>query len=320
MTGTAETRTHAARITRHGQAPVVREVDLPVVGEGQVLVTVTAAPIVPLDLLCAGGTSYFGPPDLPYTPGVQGVGRLPDGIRVWFTTAAGMRPGDGALARHCVVSAASVLPVGEAVPDAVVAGLGLSAVAAAGALSRAGFAAGETVAVLGARGVVGQVAVQLARVRGAARVVAVQRGGGRAPGADAVVDAALAGPELAAALAVALPDGADVVVDPVWGPVAEVAATVLRNGGRLVNLGDSAGAAASFPSALLRSRRIDVRGYTNLSQTWAEQCAALLEVLELVEAGRLAVDVTTYPLADVERAWADHALQAPGRGRVVVVM
>ena len=41
---------------------------------GNSIVRVSAAPIVPLDLLCAGGTSYFGPPPLPYVPGVQGVG------------------------------------------------------------------------------------------------------------------------------------------------------------------------------------------------------------------------------------------------------
>ena len=51
----------------------------------------TAAPITPLDLLCASGTSYFGVPALPYVPGVQGVGVVrpaPElvGRRVWFPT------------------------------------------------------------------------------------------------------------------------------------------------------------------------------------------------------------------------------------------
>lgn len=50
----------------------------------------------PLDLLCAGGTSYFGTPATPYVPGVQGVGTVGDGTLVWFPTAAGMAPGDGA--------------------------------------------------------------------------------------------------------------------------------------------------------------------------------------------------------------------------------
>ena len=56
------------------------------------LVRVTAAPIVPLDLLAASGTSYFGRPATPYVPGVQGVGVVErsathePGTRVWFAT------------------------------------------------------------------------------------------------------------------------------------------------------------------------------------------------------------------------------------------
>ena len=59
--------THAAP-PEHGLRP------MPQRGPGQALVQVTAAPISPLDLLCASGKSYFGAPALPYIPGVQGIG------------------------------------------------------------------------------------------------------------------------------------------------------------------------------------------------------------------------------------------------------
>ena len=78
-------------------------------GTGQALVRVTAAPISPLDLLCATGRSYFGPPQLPYMPGAQGVGtvveadRFAPGQRVWFSCDAGMKPGDGSMAAYCIV-------------------------------------------------------------------------------------------------------------------------------------------------------------------------------------------------------------------------
>ena len=74
------------------------------VEQGHTLVRVTAVPVVPLDLLCASGTSYFGEPAVPYVPGVQGVGvveesgSVPVGTRVWFATNAGMGPGDGGMA------------------------------------------------------------------------------------------------------------------------------------------------------------------------------------------------------------------------------
>ena len=50
----------AAQIVECGRPPVVAEQEPPVAGEGHVLVDVLAAPITPLDLLCATGTSYFG--------------------------------------------------------------------------------------------------------------------------------------------------------------------------------------------------------------------------------------------------------------------
>ena len=92
----------AAEIRTPGEPPVVAERAAPVPGEGEVLVEVVAAPIIPLDLFCASGKSYFGVPATPYVPGVQGVGRV-GGQSVWFPTSAGMAPGDGGMAEHAVV-------------------------------------------------------------------------------------------------------------------------------------------------------------------------------------------------------------------------
>ena len=105
-----------------------------------------------------------------------------------------MAPGDGSMAETVVVPRGRRWwPCPRASTPAEVAALGLSAVAAYMALTwRGELAAGETVIVLGAGGVVGQAAVQLARLHGAARVVAAARsqaGQQRAlaAGADAVV-------------------------------------------------------------------------------------------------------------------------------------
>ncbi len=91
----------------------------PAVGTGQSLIRVTAAPLVPLDLLCASGTSYFGAPAVPYVPGVQGVGVVEQsesfevGSRVWFATSAGMARGDGSLAEYAAVAADDLVHVVE---------------------------------------------------------------------------------------------------------------------------------------------------------------------------------------------------------------
>jgi NADPH:quinone reductase len=120
----------AAVLSAYGEPPAPADRALPVPGPDEARVTVTAAPIAPLDLLCATGTSYFGQPPVPYVPGVQGVGVRDDGTKVWFPTDAGMKPGDGSLAEAAVLPAADTIPLTADVPDALVAALGLSAVAA----------------------------------------------------------------------------------------------------------------------------------------------------------------------------------------------
>jgi NADPH:quinone reductase-like Zn-dependent oxidoreductase len=283
--------------------------------QGTTVVRVTAAPIVPLDLLCASGTSYFGRPAVPYVPGVQGVGvvesseSLPQGTRVWFSTQAGMAPGDGSYAEQTVVPDVDVVPLTADVPDAAMAALGLSAVAAWMALSwRAGLRPGERVLVLGAGGAVGQAAIGAARVLGAGRVVAVCRSEeaqerARRAGADAVVPLAGDADALTARFQDACNGSADVVLDPVFGVAATAASRVLGEHGRLVNLGGASGDVAEFSSTVLRSRTASVLGYTNNALTPEQRRDAVTAVAEHAAAGRLAVAYEEVPLAGVADAW-----------------
>jgi NADPH:quinone reductase-like Zn-dependent oxidoreductase len=320
----------AAVVRAPGTPPEHAEHPDPVAAPGRSLVRVTAAPVVPLDLLCASGTSYLGAPAVPYVPGVQGVGvveesgRLPAGTRVWFATSAGMAPGDGGLAQRCSVADDDLVPLSADLPDPAVAAIGLSGVAAWMALTwRARVQPEETVVVLGAGGAVGQVAVGAARVLGASRVVAVARSAdgrerARAAGADAVVPAVADAGALAAALTDACGGAADVVVDPVFGAGATAAARVLAPGGRLVNLGGASGDEAVFSSAVLRGRSAEVLGYTNNALTPAQRRSALDAVLTAAAAGRIGVAHETVPLADVAAAWARQASGDAGVRLVVV--
>jgi NADPH:quinone reductase-like Zn-dependent oxidoreductase len=311
-----------------GEPPSLGSHPDPLPAEGRTLVRVTAAPVVPLDLLCASGTSYFGRPALPYVPGVQGVGViersavLGAGTRVWFATSAGMAPGDGSLAEFCAVPDADVVPLAGPVPDEVVASLGLSAVAAWMALTwRARLRPGERVMVLGGGGAVGQVAVGAARLLGAERVVAVCRSPdselrARAAGADEVVPLTDDVDALAAAMAEAAGGLVDVVVDPVFGRAAGAASRVLAPGGRLVNLGGASGDVAEFSSSVLRGKNASILGYTNNALTPAQRAEALEAVVFHAGSGALAVDHEVLPLSQVAEGWRRTA-EATGR-RVVL--
>lgn len=313
----------AAEIRECGRPPVVAERDAPAPGDGEVLVEVVAAPITPLDLLCATGTSYFGKPATPYVPGVQGVGAA-GGRTVWFPTRAGMAPGDGSMAEIAAVPEDDLVALPDGVDPVELAALGLSAVAAYMAMNwRGELAEGEQVIVLGAGGVVGQAAVQLARTAGARRIIAgarspAARERARRAGADAVValdtgDAA----ELARRFADAADGPADLVLDPLFGVPAAAAARTLRPGGRIVNLGGSADETSPIDSSTIRSKSLRLLGYTNNELTPWQRAEAVAFVAGEAAAGRLAVAHEAVPLDDAAAAWRRQA-DGTAEGRIVL--
>jgi NADPH:quinone reductase-like Zn-dependent oxidoreductase len=259
-------------------------------------------------------------------PGVQGVGTLDDGTAVWFAASAGMRPGDGSMAERVVVPPQEVVPLPAGVDARLVAALGLSAVAAQMALVwRGELAEGEQVLVLGAGGVVGQAAVQLARLAGARRVIAVARsaaGRERAQrvGADVAVplDDGDDVETLTGRLRAAADGPVDLVLDPLFGVPAAAALRTLRPGGRLVNLGGSAGATAPIESATLRGGSLRILGYTNNELSVAQRAEAIGVIADHARAGRLSVDHETVALAAVSDAWTRQASGAATR-RIVLV-
>ncbi|WP_394619841.1 zinc-binding alcohol dehydrogenase family protein [Lentzea sp. JNUCC 0626] len=296
----------AAVVVRPGQPPSLADRGEPSAGPGQVVVDVLAAPITPLDLLCASGTSYFGVPSTPYVPGVQGIGTV-DGRAVWFPTSAGMAPGDGSMAPQAVARQEDLVFLPEVDP-VLVAALGLSAVAAYMTLQVGGLVAGESVVVLGC-GAVGQSAIQLARLLGAGRVIAAARSAaGRDCAVRAGADVVVPLEDIGAAAA-----GADLLIDPLFGEPAAEAARALRPGGRWVNLGGSAGETSSITSSTLRSKSLRLLGYTNNELTAQQRAEAISVIARYAAEGVLTVDHEVVPLAEVSEAW-----HRTGQGRVVL--
>jgi NADPH:quinone reductase-like Zn-dependent oxidoreductase len=300
---------HAAVLHEYGATPVYEEFEAPVAGDGQVIVEVSAAGVNPVDVRKASGTFASGPPPLPSVVGSEGVGRIAgNGRRVYF--GAPVAP-FGAFAERALLGEDDPIELPDAIDDGIAVALGVSGLAAWLPLAwRAQMRPGETVLVLGATGIVGQLAVQAARLLGAGRVVAA----GRDPqmleralelGADATVELTAAGSaeELTAALREAAGGDVDVVHDPLWGAPAAAAVEALGVGGRLVQLGQSAGAEATFSSVPIRGRHLNVLGYFNALVPPDVRRDGYRTLVEQAIAGRIAVDVERLPLAQVADAW-----------------
>jgi NADPH:quinone reductase-like Zn-dependent oxidoreductase len=300
---------HAAVLHELGATPVCEAFEDPVAGDEQVVVEVALAGVNPVDVRKASGTFVSGPPPVPSVVGTEGVGRLAgDGRRVYFD--APIAP-FGSYAERALVGAQDPIELPDGIDDGVAVALGISGLAAWVALAwRAQLRPGETVLVLGATGVVGQIAVQAARLLGAGRVVAAGRDAemlARAArlGADATVDLSggLEGADLTQAFREAAGGDVDVVHDPLWGPPAAAALEALGVGGRLVQLGQSAGAHATLSSASIRGRHLDVRGYMNFLVPADVRRDAYRALVEHAAAERIEVEVERVPLADVGEAW-----------------
>jgi NADPH2:quinone reductase len=288
--------------------PTYGEFEEPSAGEGQVVVEVAVAALNPIDVRKASGTFYTGPPPLPSVTGSEAVGQVAgDGRRVYVDQPVAPF---GTMAERVLVEADALIELPDAVDDGVAAALGIAGLAAWLPLSwRAQMQPRETVLVLGATGAVGQIAVQAAKLLGAGRVVAAGRDAtllARATelGADATVELKGTAEELTAAFREAAGGEVDVVVDPLWGIPASAAVDALATGGRLVQLGQSAGADATFSSARIRGRGIDIRGFSNFGTPVEVRRAAYATLLEHAIAGRIVVDVERISLRDVADAWA----------------
>src|SRR6476646_1570712 len=165
----------AAVLHAFGQPPRYEDFADPQATEGEVLVRVKAASLKNVDKMMASGSHYDRLPDLPCVCGVDGVGLLDDGTRVY---CGGARPPYGMMAERTVVSRAWCLPVPEQVDDVTAAALPNPALSAWLPLVwRAQLRPAETVLILGATGVAGKLAIPIAKHLGAERVVAAGRNG-----------------------------------------------------------------------------------------------------------------------------------------------
>ena len=111
---------NAAVLHELGKPPHFEEFREPVPGEGEVLVSVCAAALKPVDKQLASGQHFASPRDLPVVCGSDGLGRLDDGTRVFF---GGPRSPFGSMAERSVVRRPLCIPVPDELDDVTAAAI-----------------------------------------------------------------------------------------------------------------------------------------------------------------------------------------------------
>lgn len=308
----------AAVIHAFGDVPQYEDFADPVAREGDVLVDVRAVALENFDKHAVLGAHYSSAnmfPQFPAIVGHIGVGVRSDGALVAF---GGTRPPYGTMAERAVIPkefAAYATPVPGGIDAAVAAALPAAALTSLLPLKwGVNMQPGETVLINGATGVSGKLAVQIARLLGAGRIVGTGREDAglrtlRELGADTAIDLKQSDEKLGAAFSDAAGDGFDIVLDYVWGHPTEILFKTLipstagfaRRRIRHVQIGESGGSTINLSANMLRTSGLELTGAANISGEVVRE--AMQIVWGWIGERKLSIDIELMPLRDIAAAW-----------------
>lgn len=305
-----------------GSVPIYTDVPEPQPRDGAEVAEVEASALTNLTRGVVSGKHYASKEiQLPAIPGVDGVARLADGRRVYtvYTGAVGY---SGLMAERTLVDPRICIDIPDHVDSVTAAALPNPGISAWTALAHAAAVKpGDHVLVLGATGVTGSMAVQLAGgMFGAETVVAAGRNTERLEwlrSAGAHDTIALGEQDLGARVAeMHARRPFDAVLDYLWGDPAAQVLTALAashpaahyHPTRFVQIGSMAGPTLPLDAGVLRGTGVTLCGVgigsvppEVLSRARTE---ALPRLFAMVADGRLELRTQARPLADVAEVWA----------------
>jgi NADPH:quinone reductase-like Zn-dependent oxidoreductase len=315
----------AAIVRGPSLAPAYGDFAEPLPGAGDVRVTVSAAAISRVTRSRALGSHYTSSGAFPFVAGIDGVGRLDDGSRVYFVLPRGPH---GSMAERTVVPRPQCVALPDDLDDATAAALANPGMSSWAALTgRAELKPGETVLVNGATGTAGRLAVQIAKHLGAAKVIAAGRNIDAlrevaALGADVTIALGEDDRALEARLMEQFSQGIDAVIDYLWGKSAETIMIAGAKAGpdaipiRFVQVGSVSGSHIHLPSAVLRSSAIKLMG-SGIGSIPLDRLVRSIEgVLRAAGPNGFRIATRAVPLSQIEQAW----LNDDSSQRIVVMM
>ncbi|MEP6949705.1 MAG: zinc-binding alcohol dehydrogenase family protein [Ginsengibacter sp.] len=300
--------------------------------ENQQLIRVKAASIKNLDRMLLKGTHYSNRyKEFPAIAGVDGVGILENGIRVY----AGATPPYGTMAEMAIIAGNYCVPVPDTVDDITAAAIPNPAVSAWLSLQwRGNIKKGDTIFISGATGVTGKLAIQLARQMGAGKIIATGRNEKvlqslHQLGADHVISLMQSEKIIKKEIHSLMQQYPfDIVLDYLWGQPAETILEAItgddltREGHatRYIQVGEMAGSAIRLTAATLRSAGVELCGQGGgrvpgeiMARIFTE---TIPHIFHLAAEGKISMDTEIVPLQDIEKAW----LQKDAAGRRLVAV
>ncbi|WP_321884364.1 quinone oxidoreductase family protein [Paraburkholderia bannensis] len=319
----------AIQFKTFGKPDVLELVDLPTPApaEGNALVQVKSASVNPSDVKNVSG--HFDHTVLPRVPGRDFSGVVvagPDewiGAEVWGTGGDIGFTRDGTHAEFIEIPVAALARKPKALSHAQAASIGVNFVVGwLGTVDYAQLSAGETIAVIGVSGGVGGAVTQIAKARGA-RVIGVGR---EAPDADSpaarLIDAfvPMDGDTAAKVRELTGGVGADVVYDAVGGVAFELALSLVKRRGRVVEISATGKRRVEFDLIDFYHNETQLLGADSAKLGVAEAAPIMRALADAFDAGKFAAPVVAERFA-LERAQDAYAAVAAGtRGRVVIDM
>ena len=308
----------AAVIHKFGDTPQYEDFADPLPDKGDVVIEVKAVVLENFDKLTASGKHYASAhmfPQFPAIVGHSGVGTLEDGTLVAF---GGTKPPYGTMAERAVVPEmykAYLAPIPADVDAGVASALPAAALTSLLPMKWGiKLQAGETILINGATGVSGKIAVQIAKLLGAGKIVGTGRSEAALRlvmqlGADAVIDTTISDEEVKEAFVKEAGKGYDVVLDFLWGRPTELLFQTLvpKEAGfathktRFVEIGQSAGATISLAAEVLRTSGLQMNGAGDIPPEAVPE--ALKQIWAWIGEGKLSIDIEKIALNNIADAW-----------------
>lgn len=298
--------------------------------DNEVQVSVKAASIKNLDRAIAGGSHYSVSDEVhqPKIIGTDGAGYLENGEKVYFFSKKGTTAEKVNAEKGFIISVPEELDfvIAAALPNAVMG-------SAMGLKFKAGMKPGDTVLINGATGVTGRIAVQVAKLYGAKKIIATGRNEESLQslielGADEVVSLQLQDEDFKNKIKeIHHKAPVDIILDYLWGHSVEMILSALKGNGtfshktRLVSVGGMSGDIIQLSSQILRGTDIQISGSGLGSWTQEEFHLLFTEIIpgmfQAAVEGKITIETEIVAINEIESVWN---AEIPAGKRLVITI